>query len=317
MATLSELSVLPPIHGIHHVTVIAGNPQKNIDFYTGVLGLRLVKKSVNQDSPDTYHFFYADGAGSPGTDLTFFPWPGLPASRPGYGQIVEVPLAVPVGSAKFWEERFADLQIDCRAATTFGETCLEFSDPDGLRLALVETSDHRDYEVWQGSPVPPEHQIMGMHSIRMLQRELRPSTVLLEKLFRFNKTAEENGWTRYEVNGGGSGKIVDIKQSSERGSGGRGGVHHVAWRTSNSEEEMQLRNAVANAGLQPTSLIDRFWFKSVYFREPGGVLYELATDGPGFTTDESIESLGESLVLPPWLEDQREAIEARLPDVST
>lgn len=304
----------PTIHGIHHVSVIAGDPQENVDFYTGVMGMRMVKKTVNQDAPDTYHLFYADGVGSPGTDLTFFPWPSLPRHRPGAGQIVEVPLAVPIGSLSFWQERFEKLGVAFdNTETRFGEKTLPFEDPHGLRLALVETDDEREFVSWEHSPVPSEHQVRGMHSVRLWESDLEPTEALLTDVLGFEKLSEEDGWHRYGVDGGGSGKLVEVKVVGDvRGSGGTGGVHHAAWRMNDSDEEMQLRNFIEWVNLRPTPQIDRFWFKSVYFREPGGALFELATDGPGFTADEELEHLGNSLVLPPWLEAKRAQIEAGL-----
>ena len=304
------------VHGLHHVTVIGGDPQENLDFYTRVMGMRFVKKSINQDSPDTYHLFYADGAGSPGTDLTFFPWPDLPRSRPGTGQIVEVPFAVPVGSLDYWLVRFDEHDVAYDdIESRFGEKTLPFIDPHGLRLALVETDDARDFVPWDESPVPSEHQLRGMHAVRIWQRSLDSTERVLTELMGFEKLAEESDWHRYGVDGGGSGTYADIRVIPEgrRGSGGMGDIHHAAWRVRDKDEELAVREVIDKAGLRPTPPIDRFWFESVYFREPGGVLFELATDGPGFSRDEDPDHLGEKLVLPPWLEDRRSEIEAGLP----
>lgn len=311
----------PPaaVRGIHHVTVVSGSAQENLDFYTGPMGMRLVKKSINQDAPDTYHLFYADGAGTPGTDLTFFPWENLPPARPGVGQIVEVPLAVPVGSLDYWRERLETHGVEVGAPETrFGEQTLTFADPHGLRLALVETADARDFTPWDGSEVPAEHQVRGLHAVRMWVGRLGPSETLLTRVMGFEKVGEEEGWHRYAAQGGGSGTYADLREMPDerRGSGGAGGVHHVAWRVADEAEEAAIRAQIAQTGLQPTPPIDRFWFKSVYFREPGGVLYELATDGPGFARDEDPERLGEALILPPWFEPRRAEIEAGLPSLT-
>jgi len=320
---MSTTDSRPTVHGLHHVTAIAGDPQENVDFYTRVLGMRLVKKSVNQDAPDTYHLFYADAVGSPGTDLTFFPWPDLPKARPRVGQIVEVPFAVAPGSLAYWAERLEDNGgATTEVETRFGERTLPFEDPHGLRLALVETDDDRAFEPWDLSPVPAEHQVRGMHAVRIWEHELEPTEALLTEVMGFEKIGEDEGWHRYGVEGGGSGtlaevKVVDQHPRTSNRVGGTGAVHHAAWRMRDSDEEMQLRDFIARVGLQPTSQIDRHWFKSVYFREPGGVLFELATDGPGFTVDEDPEALGTSLVLPPSMEDQREEIEANLPPLDT
>lgn len=304
------------VHGIHHVTAIAGDPQENLDFYAGVMGMRLVKKSVNQDAIDTYHLFYADAAGTPGSDLTFFPWPNMGPARPGVALTMEVPFAVPVGSLKYWQKRFDGLGVNYgKIETRFGETTLPFRDPHGLHLALVETGDERQFVPWQKSPVPVERQLRGMHSVRLWERLLAPTETLLTDRMGFTLVGVENGWRRYGVDGGGSGKLVEVKELPEenRGRWGTGSVHHVAWRARDSKEEMALRSVIERAGLNPTPQIDRFWFKSVYFREPGGVLFELATDGPGFGRDEDMERLGEQLILPPWLEPHRKEIEAGLP----
>ena len=311
----------PSVHGLHHVTVIAGDPQENVDFYTRVLGMRLVKKSVNQDAPDTYPLFYADAVGSPGTDLTFFPWPDLPKARPRVGQIVEVPFAVPSGSLGYWQERFEENGVAVSdVETRFGERTLPFEDPHGLRLALVETDDEREFAPWEHSPVPAKHQVRGMHSVRLWEHELGPTETLLTEVMGFDKIGEDDGWHRYGVNGGGSGtlaevKVVDQHPRTSNRVGGTGAVHHAAWRMRDSDEELALRTVIERVGLQPSPQIDRHWFKSVYFREPGGVLFELATDGPGFTVDEDRDTLGTSLVLPPSMEDQRDEIEAALPQL--
>jgi glyoxalase family protein len=304
------------VHGIHHVTAICGDAQENLNFYVGVLGMRLVKKSVNQDAPDTYHLFYADGVGAPGTDLTFFPWPGMPPARLGIGLTVEVPFAVAKGALGYWQERFANHNVAAgELETRFGEPILRFTDPHGLQLALVETADERQFTAWPGSPVPAEYQLRGMHAVRLWERLLEPTETLLTQVMGFEHLGVEDDWHRYGVEGGTSGKIIEIRElpNERRGQWGVGGVHHVAWRMKDSNEEMALREAIAGAGLQPTGQIDRFWFKSVYFKEPGGTLFELATDGPGFGRDEEMQHLGEQLILPPWLEHQRPAIEDGLP----
>lgn len=306
------------VHGLHHVTAIAGDAQENLDFYAGVLGLRLVKRSVNQDAPDTYHFFYADADGSPGADLTFFPWPRLGPARLGVGLSVEVAFSIAPASIAWWQERLARHGVRADALQTrFGETVLPFADPHGLRLALVATETPIATTPWAASPAPAEHQLRGMHSVRLWERQLAPTAAFLTGTLGFTAAGVEDGWHRYSVDGGGPGRIVDVKElpGQQFGAWGAGSIHHVAWRVADTPEEMAVRAAVAATGLQPTPQIDRFWFKSVYFREPGGVLFELATDGPGFAHDEDPAHLGERLILPPWLEPQRAAIEATLPPV--
>lgn len=304
------------VHGIHHVTAISGDAQENLDFYTGVLGLRLVKRTVNQDAPDTYHLFYADAVGTPGTDLTFFPWPRMAPARLGVGLAVEVAFSILPGSLPYWQERLASHGVAVEALETrFGATVLPFSDPHGMRLALVATDAPIATTPWEHSPVPAEHQLRGMHSVRLWENDLAATAEFLTGSLGFTLLASDDGWQRYSVDGGGAGKWVDVKElpGERRGAWGTGGIHHVAWRVTDTPEEMAVRAAVAAAGRQPTQQIDRFWFKSVYFREPGGVLFELATDGPGFGVDEDMEALGEKLILTPWLEPQRPAIEATLP----
>jgi glyoxalase family protein len=304
------------VHGIHHVTCIAGSAQENLDFYVRLMGMRLVKKSVNQDDPGTYHLFYADRVGTPGTDFTFFPWPDMGPGRLGIGLTVEVSFAVPPGSLKYWQERFEGSGVEHRAPESrFGEATLPFQDPHGLRLALVESNDNRQFVPWENSPVAEECQLQGMHSVRLWERQLGSTETVLTQLMGFTHLGTEDGWQRYGVEGGSSGKLIEIKELPEerRGQWGTGTVHHVAWRVQDSDEQMRLRDLLASAGLRPTPQIDRFWFKSVYYKEPGGVLFELATDGPGFDRDEDMEHLGEQLILPPWLEPQRQEIEAALP----
>ncbi|MDQ3697031.1 MAG: ring-cleaving dioxygenase [Gemmatimonadota bacterium] len=301
--------------GIHHVTAIAGDAQENLDFYCAVLGMRLVKKSVNQDVPNTYHLFYADAEGHPGADLTFFPWPDQPPARRGTGLGSEVVLAVPPGSLAFWSERLARHGVATRTPEVRrGERVLPLTDPHGLELALVETADSREFTPWTRSPVPEHHQIRGLHSVRLLERDLAITSSFLTGTLGFTALGEDDGWHRFGLAGGGSGKHLDVRElpAMARGAWGTGAMHHVAWRVPDDAAQLMVRDRLAVAQRRPTEVIDRFWFKSVYFLEPGGVLFEVATDGPGFTADEDLAVLGERLVLPPWLEPRRAAIEAEL-----
>lgn len=306
------------VHGIHHVTCISGDAQENLDFYVGLLGMRLVKRSVNQDDPGTYHLFYADHVGNPGTDFTFFPWPNMEPGQLGTGLTVETSFAIPMGGLGYWQDRLKQHGVKHEPAESrFGEMTLPFRDPHGLQIALVETNDEREFVPWEDSPVPPEHQLRGMHAVRLWERQLGPTETVLTQLMGFTPLGTEDGWHRYGADGGGSGKFIELKELPEerRGQWGTGSVHHVAWRVKDSEEQMSLRDILFRAGLRPTQQIDRFWFKSVYYKEPGGVLFELATDGPGFDRDEDMEHLGEQLILPPWLEPQRKEIETALPSL--
>ncbi|UCF20012.1 MAG: ring-cleaving dioxygenase [Gemmatimonadota bacterium] len=307
------------ISGIHHVTAIAGDPQENLDFYTRVLGMRLVKKSVNQDDPGTYHLFYADAAGHPGSDVTFFPWTHLGPGRKGVGLTTEVTLAVPPDTLGFWSQRLAREGIEVGdPVERFGEPTLSFADPHGLELALVETPAGREFTAWEAGPVEAAAQIRGIHAVRLWESDLARTASFLQDVMGFSTQGADEGWHRFECAGGGSGTIADIREfaGSRRGSWGRGSVHHVAWRVSDETAQLAVCRALEESGRQPTPVIDRFWFKSVYFQEPGGVLFEIATDGPGFGIDEEIERLGERLILPPWLEPQRMQIEAALPSLA-
>ena len=305
--------------GIHHVTAIAGNAQENVDFYAGVLGMRLVKRSVNQDDPGTYHLFYADAEGHPGSDLTFFPWANLPPARKGVGLTVELSLAVPAGSIAYWRARLDAMGLTPgEVRRLFGEEVLPFRDPHGLELGLVETGDTREFTPWGDSPVPPEHQIRGIHAVRLWERERDATVSFLTETLGFTELATEGEWTRLASADGGSGQYVEIREvpDGRRGEWGTGGVHHVAWRVADPAEQQLVREAVEEARRRPSPVIDRFWFESVYFTEPGGALFELATDGPGFAVDEDAAVLGERLVLPPWLEPMRARIEERLPRIT-
>jgi glyoxalase family protein len=306
------------VNGLHHITAIAGPAQENLDFYAGVLGMRLVKKSVNQDDPGTYHFFFADADGHPGSDLTFFPWPQLAPPRLGHGLAVEVALEVPAGSLRFWGQRLEQYQVPIgRVEQRFGESVLPIIDPHGLRLALVEASapERRVFTPWEGSPVAADHQIRGLHGAQIWERQTAPTTAFLTEVLGFELLATERGWARYGFRDAAG--VVDVLNTPDerRGAWGSGCVHHLAWRVDDERQQLLMRARIEESGARPTPIIDRFWFKSVYFKEPGGVLFEMATDGPGFAVDEDRAHLGETLVLPPWLEAERAAIEAALPPV--
>jgi len=304
------------ITGLHHVTAIAGDAQENLDFYVGVLGMRLVKKTVNQDAPDTYHLFYADGAAHAGTDLTFFPWPGAAPGRIGTGLTVEVALAVPSGSLAYWADRLEQHGIQPgKPGVRFGERLLTFADPHGLELALIETSDSREFTPWPRSPVPEPHQVRGLHGVRLLERSAAATVDFLRATLGFEEIGQEDGWRRLALPGTRSGRVLDLKEApaERQGTWGTGSVHHIAWRVPDDATELAVQRRLGSAGRRPTEVVDRFWFKSVYFKEPGGALFEIATDGPGFGVDEALDQLGARLVLPPWLEPERAAIESSLP----
>lgn len=302
------------VNGLHHITAISGPAQENLDFYGGVLGMRLVKRSVNQDDPGTYHLFYADAEGHPGTDLTFFPWAQMAPPRAGYGMAMEVGLEVPVDSLGYWATRLDKYgtrvgPIESR----FGQKVLAFDDPHGLHLALIESAPRRAFTPWDGGSVPAERQIRGLFGAQLWERDAAFTGAFLTRVLGFQVLGTEKGWTRYGFPE--SAGVVDVRDAPEarRGMWGVGAVHHLAWRVDDDAHQATVRARIDGEGAQPTPVIDRFWFKSVYFREPGGVLFELATDGPGFAVDEDAAHLGETLVLPPWLEGHRSAIEQALP----
>jgi glyoxalase family protein len=307
------------VNGLHHITAIAGPAQENLDFYAGVLGMRLVKRSVNQDDPGTYHLFYADAEGRPGTDLTFFPWAQMAPPRDGYGRAMETSLEVRSGSLEFWAARLEKYGVTAQSfETRFGDRALPFVDPHGLRVALVEPARNArtDFSPWPLSPVPAEHQIRGLYGAQLWERDSGPTSRFLTKVLGFVALGVEGDWTRYGFENASG--IVDIRETPDarRGQWGVGSVHHLAWRVDDEAHQLRVRQAVEDIGGSATPVIDRFWFKSVYFQEPGGVLFELATDGPGFAVDEDPAHLGETLVLPPFLESHRSEIERTLPPLT-
>lgn len=304
--------------GLHHVTAIAGDPQENVDFYVGVLGLRLVKRSVNQDDPGTYHLFFADTVGTPGTDLTFFTWPGARHGRVGTGQAAAVALAVPANTLTFWTQRLADHGIAYEGPTRrFDEEVLAFSDVHGLAVELVGAPDalSRRWQPWTDGPVPAEYAIRGLHGVTLHERSETPTVPFLTGRLGFQKTGKDGARMRFAVGAGGSGAWLDliVDRAGPHGQVAVGTIHHVAWRTPDDAQQNQWWKDIRSLGTPISEIIDRFWFHSIYFREPGGVLFEIATDGPGFSVDEPIAELGMKLMLPPWLESNRAQIERVLP----
>ncbi len=302
------------IRGLHHVTAIAGDPQRNLDFCTGALGLRLVKLTVNFDDPETYHFYFGDRTGAPGTLLTFFPWAGAPPGRRGAGQITVTSFAIPAAACDYWVERFRERNVVINdRAERFGEPVIGFQDPDGLRLELVCCEDGR--EAWKDGPVPAEFAIRGLHAVTLSEEGYERTERLLTSTLSFRPEAREGNRFRYACGPGGPGSLVDVVCVPDLAPGrtGVGTVHHVAWRARDEVEQGAWRREVVRAELNVTPVMERKYFRSIYFREPGGVLFEIATDGPGFAVDEALEALGTSLALPGWLEPKRSYIEARLP----
>jgi glyoxalase family protein len=300
------------IPGLHHVTAICGPPQANVDFYAGPLRQRLVKKTVNFDAPDTYHLYYGDRVGSPGTILTFFPFADAGPGRAGAGMASAVAYAVPEGGLDAWMARFAERAVDFGSPVTrFGERMFALRDPDGLQIELIETG-----RAASADAVPADD---GFHSVTLWLRDPEPTARLLTELFGYEHAGEEADTSgrrqRLAAPGGGRGSVIDLLRSDAPSIGrqGAGTIHHVAFRAESDEVQREWRERVAAAGLGVTPVIDRQYFNAIYFREPGGILFEIATVPPGFATDEVLEALGTALKLPPWLEPQRAAIEPRLP----
>ncbi|MGE5644453.1 MAG: ring-cleaving dioxygenase [Acidobacteriota bacterium] len=301
------------IPGIHHVTAIAGDPQRNLDFYAGVLGLRLVKLTVNFDDPGTYHFYYGDAQGHPGSILTFFPWPGAQKGRAGAGQVRTTAFSIPVHSGDYWAGRLREHGAVIEEHARFGARVLKFADPDGLKLELIAGQDSR--EGWEGGPVPAGQAIRGLYGVTLSEEGYERTAKLLVETMGFRQTNEEGNRFRFETGAGGPGATVDVECSPDLGPGrvAVGSVHHVAWRTPGREDQAAWHDEIAKAGLNVTPVIDRRYFESIYYREPGGVLFEIATDPPGFAIDEPQERLGSQLMLPPWLEPHRAKLEHALP----
>lgn len=303
--------------GIHHVTAIAGKALRNVDFYTRTLGLRLVKKTVNFDDPGTYHFYYGDEAGSPGTILTFFPWEHAAPGRGGVGQTQQTAFRVPARAIGYWTHRFIEKGVPYEALEKrFGETVLTFTDPDGMGLALVGVPGAEAEPGWSAGDVPAEHAIRGFHGVTLLLAEAAKTGAILTDVLGFNEVGREGSIVRYRAQEGGAGGIVDIYEAAGflPGRMGRGSVHHIAFRAADdSVQAAMARKLVQDHGMHPTEQKDRNYFRSIYFREPGGILFEIATDVPGFAVDEPLATLGEALKLPAFLEPHRKDIEGVLP----
>ena len=291
--------------GIHHVTAMAGDPRRNLNFYTKVLGLRLVKTTVNFDDPGTYHLYYGDEVGHPGTIMTFFPWPGAMRGRRGTGQVITTSFAVPHQSLGHWHERLRRAGVTVERSTAFGEEILGFEDPDGLSVELVGVSE----------AVNAEHAILGFAHVTLSEQGYETTAHLLTDVMGFRQAGESDNRFRFALCLSGLTARVELRCMPDAPTGrvSVGTVHHVAFRVAGEAEQLAWRERLAEAGLNVTPVLDRQYFKSIYFREPGGVLFEIATDPPGFLIDESRERLGTDLKLPPWLEPQRARIEKALP----
>jgi glyoxalase family protein len=303
--------------GIHHVTAIAGKPNRNLDFYTRVLGLRFVKKTVNFDDPCTYHFYYGDEVGHPGTILTFFPWENAAPGRAGVGLAQEIAFRVPAESLGFWTHRLVKKGIEHGPIERrFDEPVLVLTDPDGMRLALVGVSGAENEPAWSNGKITDENAIRGFHSMTLMLAEAAPTAAVLTGVLGFKEAGRDGARIRYRTEDAPLGNIIDIREAIDflPGRMGRGSVHHVAFRAADDKAQAAMANKAAkDHGLHHTEQKDRQYFRSIYFREPGGVLFEIATDQPGFTADEPADRLGTDLKLPRFLEPHRQELEAMLP----
>ena len=307
------------IPGLHHVTAIASDPQRNLDFYAGLLGLRFVKRTVNFDDPGTYHFYFGDNRGTPGTILTFFPWPGARRGIRGSGQVEATAFAIPPGSIGYWQERLKQQQVTAeKTSTRFGEEVIRLLDPDGLMVELIGSSSHGQIEPWPDSPVPVEHAVHGFHSVSASLEGYERTARLLTDTFGYHLIDESGNRFRFESSDDTApGRIVDLlcQPDTAMGRVAAGSVHHIAFRAKDEAEQLRWREHLVDLGYNVTPVIDRTYFHSIYFREPGGVLFEIATEPPGFTLDEKVEELGMHLRLPAWMESARSEIENILPPI--
>jgi glyoxalase family protein len=304
------------MHGIHHVTAICGSPVRNLQFYRRALGLRFVKKTVNFDDPSSYHFYYGDEVGSPGGILTFFAWEHAAAGRNGVGLTQTTAFRIPVASIGYWTHRLVEKGVKHEApARRFGETILSFTDPDGMSLALVGVPSAENELAWSGGDIPAEHAIRGFHGVTLLLDEVGATGGILTDVLGFRETGRDSSHVRFKASDG-IGGVIDIRQAKGFLAGriGRGSIHHVAFRASDDAEQAEMaRRLITRHNQHPTEQKDRQYFRSIYFREPGGILFEIATDEPGFMIDEPLASLGTALKLPRFLEPSRKELEAILP----
>jgi glyoxalase family protein len=307
------------IPGLHHVTAIASDPQRNLDFYLGLLGLRVVKRTVNFDDPGTYHFYFGDERGTPGTILTFFPWPGARRGIRGTGQVEATALAIPPDSIGFWLDRLKQHHVTAeKTSARFGEEVIRLLDPDGLLIELIASSSHGRIEPWPGSSVSAEHAVRGFHSVSAALEGYERTARLLTESFGYRLIDESGNRFRFvSADDSAPGRILDLlcQPDTAMGRVAAGSVHHIAFRAKDEAEQLQWREHLVDLGYNATPVIDRTYFHSIYFREPGGVLFEIATDPPGFTLDEKVEELGMHLRLPPWMESARSQIEQILPRI--
>jgi glyoxalase family protein len=308
------------ISGLHHVTAIASDPQRNLDFYVELLGLRLVKCTVNFDDPGSYHFYFGDAVGMPGTILTFFSWPGARRGVHGFGEVGATALTIPPGSTDYWLDRLRESHVSGeRAPKRFGEEVVRTADPDGTLIELIESTPNTAVTPWNESPVPSEHAIRGFHSVSATLQSSEKTAKLITETFGYDLVQEDGNRSRFTAPGeAGIGKTIDLISAPDAHPAriAVGSVHHIAFRVPNDEQQIAWQEKPMGQGYQVSPVMDRTYFHSIYFREPGDVLFELATDPPGFTQDESVAELGANLRLPAWLEQARPQIEEVLPKIT-
>lgn len=304
---------MPTTAGIHHITSMVNSAQRTLDFYTGVLGLRLVKKTVNFDRPEVYHLYFGDSAGSPGTLLTFFPWEKQPKGRIGTGQVESAALAIPADAVGFWKERLEHFGVDFHSRIVFGESVLSFEDPDGLKLDLVGRATTLRGEDF-GS-IGENEAIIGLAGATLLTSAPEQTADVLQRVLGLNEIGREEGRIRFQATGA-IGNVIDVMEQGEiRGLMGAGTVHHIAWRAKDEAELLRWRDQLIEEGYKPTEVKNRNYFEAVYFKEHGEILFEIATDPPGFSVDEAVKELGQRLMLPPWLESERTHFDNILPEL--
>ena len=302
------------ITGLHHHTAIATDAQANIDFYAGLLGLRLVKKTVNFDDPSAYHLYYGDGVGTPGSIITFFYWRGARRGQVGAGQATAITFSAPEGSLEYWRARLQSHDVAAKVRARFGEEVLAFADPDGIPIEIVAVAKD-DRRVWTGAGIPAEFALRGMHTAELTVADSRPTAELLSGVMGYTLVRQDGNRARFEAGPGGSGRYVDVIDGARRphGAQGAGTIHHIAFRVADDAAELEMGDRLIASGHRVSEVRDRDYFRSIYYREPGGILFEIATDVPGFAVDEPVDALGTALKLPKQFEPARAEIERLLP----
>lgn len=306
---------MQPIEGLHHITAVAGSPQGNVDFYRNILGQRMVKKTINFDDPTTYHLYYADAIGTPGSVVTFFPWAGMRKGIRGNGTTNALAYNIPDSAMGFWQEHLKRCGIHTEAVETrFGANVLAFDDPDGMRIELVGSAPFADIVHWDEGPVDARYAIQGFHSATLWQDNVENTAAVLTTLMGYSFSGQEGNRYRFTGGQGSLASVIDVihRPGGSRAVFGAGSIHHIAFRVPNDPAELDYQKSLRQAGLDVSEVRDRQYFHSIYYREPGGVLFEIATNNPGFTVDESRDKLGEALKLPAWLETHRAEIENAL-----